>query len=89
MMHRSEGATTLVGMPGFVVGAQLEVDGEVCLHVETTLDVVGCSACGARAVGHGRRRVKVRDLPMAADRHRCSSQGDQRTHGATPRSESR
>ncbi len=65
MKHRSEGATALLGMPGFVVGAQLEVDGEIWLHVETTAEVVGCSSCGTRAVGHGRRRVKVRDLAIA------------------------
>jgi hypothetical protein len=28
-------------------------------------DVVGYSSCGTKAVGHGRRRVKVRDLPIA------------------------
>jgi transposase len=65
VMHRSEGATALLGLPGFVVGAQVEVDGERWLHVETTAEVVGCSGCGTRAVGHGRRRVKVRDLPVA------------------------
>jgi transposase len=64
-MHGSEGATALVGMSGFVVGAQLEVDGELWLNLETSADVVGCAACGTRAVGHGRRRVKVRDLPIA------------------------
>jgi transposase len=63
--HRSEGATALLGMPGFVVGAQMEEDGELWLHVETAAEVVGCASCGTRAVGHGRRRVKVRDLPMA------------------------
>ena len=63
-MHRSEGATALLGMDGFVVGAQVEVDGEVWLKVETTADVVGCEACGTRAVGHGRREVRVRDLPI-------------------------
>ncbi len=66
-MHRSEGATALLGMEEFVVGAQEEVDGEVWLMVETTADVVGCEGCGTRAVGHGRRVVKVRDLP-AGDR---------------------
>ncbi len=66
-MHRSEGATALLGMEEFVVGAQVEVDGEVWLLVETTADVVGCDACGTRAVGHGRRVVRVRDLP-AGDR---------------------
>ena len=66
-MHRSEGATALLGMDEFVVGAHVEVDGEVWLMVETTADVVGCDACGTRAVGHGRREVRVRDLP-AGDR---------------------
>src|SRR5690606_7148033 len=40
------------------------VDGEWHLEVETTADVVGCGGCGRRAVGHGRRRVAVRDLPI-------------------------
>jgi transposase len=35
------------------------------LAVETTAAVVGCDACGTRAVGHGRREVRVRDLPLA------------------------
>jgi transposase len=64
-MHRSEGATALLGMPEFVVGAQIQVDGEWWLAVETTAEVVGCESCGTRAVGHGRRRVKVRDMPIA------------------------
>jgi zinc-finger of transposase IS204/IS1001/IS1096/IS1165 len=65
MKQRSDGATVLLGMPEFVVGAQLEVGGELWLMVETTAEVVGCEGCGTRAVGHGRRRVRVRDLPMA------------------------
>ncbi len=64
-MHRSEGATALLGMDGFVVGAQVEADGELWLMVETTAEVVGCEGCGTRAVGHGRREVRVRDLPIA------------------------
>ena len=63
-MHRSEGATALLGMDGFVVGAQLEVNGEWWLAVETTAEVVGCDGCGTRAIGHGRREVWIRDLPM-------------------------
>jgi hypothetical protein len=31
----SGGATALIGMPGFTVGAQLEVNGEWCLAVQT------------------------------------------------------
>jgi transposase len=65
VMQGSESATALVDMPGFVVGARLEVDGEWWLYVETTVDVVGCEGCGTRAVGHGRRRVRLRDLPVA------------------------
>jgi transposase len=49
----------------FVVGAQIDIDGEWWLAVETTASVVGCQGCGTWSVGHGRRRVRVRDLPMA------------------------
>ncbi len=35
-MHRSQGATAALGMCGFVYGAQVEVDGELWLKVETT-----------------------------------------------------
>ena len=66
-MHRSEGATALLGMDELVVGAQVDVDGEVWLAVETTAATAACESCGTRAVGHGRREVKVRDLP-AGDR---------------------
>jgi hypothetical protein len=44
-----------LGMEGFVVGAQLEVDGELLLVVEMAVGLVGCDGCGTRAVGHGRR----------------------------------
>ncbi len=63
----SSGATALLGMDGFVAGAQIEADGEVWICVETTADLAGCPACGVRAVGNGRRTVRVRDLP-AGDR---------------------
>lgn len=35
-MHSSQGATALLAMDGFVVGAQADVDGELWLNVETT-----------------------------------------------------
>jgi len=63
--HGSDGATALFDMAGFVVRAHAISDGEWGLVVETTADRVGCPACGVRAVGHGRRRVEVRDLPIA------------------------
>ncbi len=63
----SWGVTALVGLDGFVVRAQVR-DGELWwLVIETTADVVGCETCGTRAVGHGRRRVKVRDLAIAGE----------------------
>ncbi len=65
VIHGSQGATALVGMPEFVVGAHELIDGEWWLYVETTADVVGCEGCGTRAVGHGRTRTAVRDLPIA------------------------
>lgn len=65
VFHGSQGATALVGMAGFVVGAHELVDGEWWLYVETTVDFVGCAGCGTRAVGHGRTRSAVRALPIA------------------------
>jgi transposase len=52
-------------MPEFVIGAQLAVGRELWLMVETTSEVMGCEGCGTRAVGHGRRRLKVPGLSMA------------------------
>lgn len=64
MIDGSRGATALVGLPGFVVGAHELIDNEWWLLVETDADRVGCPACGVRAVGHGRRSTAVRDLPV-------------------------
>jgi transposase len=63
--HGSDGATALFDMDGFVVRAQMLEDGEWWLLVETAAAMVGCPSCGVRAVGHGRRRVQLRDLPIA------------------------
>jgi transposase len=40
------------------------VDGQWQLAVQTTTTVVGCVGCGVRAIPHGRRVVRVRDLPI-------------------------
>lgn len=64
-IYVSDDATALVGMPELVVGAQLFRDGEWWLNVETPAGVVWCHGCGVRAVGHGRNRTQVRDLPIA------------------------
>jgi hypothetical protein len=61
--HRSASASRLLGLDGFqVVSAEL-VGGEWQLAVQTTATVVGCVGCGERAELHGRRTVRVRDLP--------------------------
>jgi hypothetical protein len=67
MERDGSGVSALVGLDGFVVCAQLldGASGEWWLAVETTEDRAWCPRCGVRAVGHGRRRVVVRDLPLA------------------------
>jgi transposase len=52
-------------MPGFLAGVQEVVDGEWVIYVESDADSAGCPECGVVAVAHGRRRVAVRDLPVA------------------------
>jgi hypothetical protein len=55
----------MLGLPGFVLLAVSEVDGELEQAVETTAVEEFCRACGVQAVPHGRRPVRVRDLPAA------------------------
>ena len=55
---------TVLGLDGFGLLAATEDDGELLMLVETDADVVGCSGCGTRARSKGRRRTKVRDLPV-------------------------
>jgi transposase len=62
--HRSASASRLLGLDGFAVLAAQVVAGEWQLEVQTTVTVVGCQGCGVRAELHGRRRVRVRDLPI-------------------------
>jgi transposase len=67
MERDGSGVSALVGLEGFVVRAQLldEPSGEWWLAVESLEDRAWCEICGVRAIGHGRRRVVVRDLPLA------------------------
>ena len=57
--------TVLLGLPGFVLLAVSEYDGELEQAIETTADLVGCPGCGAVATLHDRRPVRVRDLACA------------------------
>jgi transposase len=61
--HSSASASRLLGLDGFeVLAAQVAAD-EWRLVVQTTAELVGCARCGVRAQAHGRRTVRVRDLP--------------------------
>jgi transposase len=61
--HSSASASRLLGLDGFAVLAAEVVAGEWQLVVQTTVTVVGCTSCGVRSTLHGRRTVRVRDLP--------------------------
>src|SRR4029453_14173787 len=67
MERDGSGVSALVGLDGFVVCAQLvdEASGEWWLGGGAPGGRAGCPPGGWRAVGHGRRRVVVRDLPLA------------------------
>jgi transposase len=57
-------ASRLLDLDGFEVLAAEVVGGEWQVTVQTTATVVGCQGCGMRAELHGRRTVRVRDLPI-------------------------
>jgi transposase len=61
--HSSASASRLLGLDGFEVLATEVASGEWRLVVQTTAEFVGCPGCGVRAEAHGRRTVRVRDLP--------------------------
>ncbi len=76
MERERSAAAVMLGLPGFVVLAVSEVDGELEQAIETTVDLVGCPECGAVAQLHDRRPCWVRDLPAGADRSFwCGSSG--------------
>jgi transposase len=59
-------AARMLGLGGFEVLACEEVDGELHVLVQTPDgQVVGCGGCGVRAESKGRRKVRVRDLPVS------------------------
>jgi transposase len=57
-------ASRLLSLEGFEVLAAEVVDGEWQLAVQTTATMVECPGCGVRVTPHGRRTVRVRDLPI-------------------------
>ena len=60
----SGSGSLLLDLDGLEVVSAEVVGGEWQLAVQTTATVVGCGSCGVRATPHGRRLVRVRDLPI-------------------------
>jgi transposase len=60
----SASGSLLLDLHGFEVVSAEQVDGEWQLAVQTTATMIGCAGCGVRATAHGRRTVRVRDLPI-------------------------
>ncbi len=65
MERERSAAAAMLGLPGFVVLAVSDHDGELEQAVQTTADLVGCPECGAVAELHDRRPCWMRDLPAA------------------------
>jgi transposase len=62
--HSSASATRLLDLDGFQLVSAEFVGDEWQLAVETSARVIGCAGCGVPATPHGRRTVRVRDLPV-------------------------
>ena len=58
-------STAMLGLPGLLLLAMSEVDGELEQAVQTTAGAAWCAGCGVAVKPHGRRPVRVRDLPCA------------------------
>ncbi len=55
----------MLGLGGFVLLAVSAAYGELEQAVETTAATAWCQSCGVVAQPHGRRAVRVRDLPSS------------------------
>lgn len=53
----------MLGLPGFVLLGVSTAFGELEQVIETTATRSWCAGCGVAATAHGRRQVRVRDLP--------------------------
>ena len=53
----------LLGVTGIHITAVSEAASGLIVHVETDQTLAGCPDCGVVAVGHGRRRIRLNDIP--------------------------
>lgn len=58
-----ERADALLGVEGMHILSVSGTAESLILHVETGQSLIGCPDCGVIAVGHGRRRVSLYDIP--------------------------
>lgn len=56
-------ADALLGVEGIHVSSVAATGAGLLLHIETGDDLAGCPDCGVIAVGHGRRQVRLHDVP--------------------------
>ncbi|MFJ5975634.1 ISL3 family transposase [Pseudarthrobacter oxydans] len=61
--HWCTRADALLGVEGIHVTAVTATASGLVLHVETGHDLASCPNCGVVAVGHGRRQVRLHDIP--------------------------
>lgn len=56
-------ADALLGVDGIHVSSVTATATGLVLRTETGEDITGCPDCGVVAVGHGRRQVRLHDIP--------------------------
>jgi hypothetical protein len=61
--HWCSRADALFDVDGIHVTSVVRTGNGLLLHVESDQTLNGCPACGVVAVGHGRRRVRLHDVP--------------------------
>ena len=56
-------ADALLGVEGIHIRSVTATGAGLLLRVKTGEDLTGCPECGVVAVGHGRRQVRLHDIP--------------------------